>query len=109
MIERTAEGNQLVQAYGLDVLLQEVQELVQRGYVLDYNTNSHFPQQLGHLYVVTLVDPKNQVAAPEQVKQEDTPEVTPELKALQAIVEEGKRPGRKQGSTNGTSVKPKTA
>lgn len=95
MIERTPEGNQLVQAYGLDVLLQEVQELVQRGYVLDYNTNSHFPQQLGHLYVVTLVDPKNQVAQPEQAKQEDTPEVTPELKALQAIVEEGKKPGRK--------------
>lgn len=92
MIERTPEGNQLVQAYGLDVLLQEVQELVQRGYVLDYNTNEHYPQQLGHLYVVTLVDPK-QVAP--VVEQEQAPEVPPELKALQAIVEEGKRPGRK--------------
>lgn len=99
MIERTPEGNQLVQAYGLDVLLQEVQELVQRGYVLDYNTNSHFPQQLGHLYVVTLVDPKNQVPVVEPVKQEDTLEVPPELKALQAIVEEGKRPGRKPKAT----------
>ena len=99
MIERTPEGNQLVQAYGLDALLLEVQELIQRGYVLDYNTNEHFPQQLGHLYVVTLVDPKNQVAQPEQAKQEDTPEVTPELKALQAIVEEGKRPGRKPKAT----------
>lgn len=95
MIERTPENNQLVQAYGLDVLLQEVQELVQRGYVLDYNTNAHFPQQLGHLYVVTLVDPKNQVPVVEPAKQEETPEVPPELKALQAIVEEGKRPGRK--------------
>jgi len=95
MIERTPEGNQLVQAYGLDVLLQEVQELVQRGYVLDYNTNSHFPQQLGHLYVVTLVDPKNQAPAVQADKSEDAPEVPPELKALQAIVEEGKRPGRK--------------
>lgn len=99
MIERTPEGNQLVQAYGLDVLLQEVQELVQRGYVLDYNTNAHFPQQLGHLYVVTLVDPKNQAGASEPAKQEDTLEVTPELKALQAIVEEGKRPGRKPRNT----------
>ena len=95
MIERTAEGNQLVQAYGLDVLLQEIQELVQRGYVLDYNTNEHYPQQLGHLYVVTLVDPKNQAPVVQPDKPEDVPEVPPELKALQAIVEEGKRPGRK--------------
>lgn len=99
MIERTPENNQLVQAYGLDALLQEVQELVQRGYVLDYKTNAHFPQQLGHLYVVTLVDPKNQAPVVELAKQEDTPEVTPELKALQAIVEEGKRPGRKPKAT----------
>lgn len=109
MIERTPEGNQLVQAYGLDALLQEVQELVQRGYVLDYNTNEHYPQQLGHLYVVTMVDPKNQAPVVQEAKSEDVPEVTPELKALQAIVEEGKKPGRKQGSTNGTSVKPKPA
>ena len=95
MIERTPEGNQLVQAYGLDVLLQEVQELVQRGYVLDYNTNSHFPQQLGHLYVVTLVDPKNQAPVLQEDKPEVASEVSPELKALQAIVEEHKKPGRK--------------
>ena len=96
MIERTPEGNQLVQAYGLDVLLQEVQELVQRGYVFDYNTNSHFPQQLGHLYVVTLVDPKNQAPVLQEDKPEVVPEVSPELKALQAVIEEHKgKPGRK--------------
>lgn len=94
MIERTPEGNQLVQAYGLDVLLQEVQELVQRGYILDYNTNAHFPQQLGHLYVVTLVDPKKIAPVVEQEKPAITPDLE-SLKALQAIVEEGKRPGRK--------------
>lgn len=97
MIERTPEGNQLVQAYGLDVLLQEVQELVQRGYVFDYNTNEHYPQQLGHLYVVTLVpDQAKVVVGPAEARLASDPvEVPPELKALQAIVEEGKRPGRK--------------
>lgn len=97
MIERTPEGNQLVQAYGLDVLLQEVQELIQRGYVLDYNTNAHYPQQLGHLYVVTLIpDHAKVVVGPAEARLASEPvEVPPELKALQAIVEEGKRPGRK--------------
>ena len=96
MIERTPDGNQRVQAYGLDVLLQEVQELIQRGYELDYNTNENFPQQLGHLYVVTLVDPKNQAPALQEDKPEVASEVSPELKALQAVIEEHKgKPGRK--------------
>lgn len=97
MIERTPDGNQRVQAYGLDVLLLEVQELIQRGYVLDYNTNEHFPQQIGHIYVVTLVqDQGKAVVGPAEARTDKPmPEVTPELKALQAVIEEGKKPGRK--------------
>ena len=94
MIERTPEGNQVVQAYGLDVLLEEVQELVQRGYILDYATNEHYPQAIGHLYVVTLV--KDQGKQLEKQAPVETPEVTPELKALQTVIEEGRgKPGRK--------------
>lgn len=107
MIERTPDGNQRVQAYGLDVLLLEVQELIQRGYELDYNTNEHFPQQIGHIYVVTLVPRQKgkgiagECGGPELVfpaearTDKPMPEVTPELKALQAVIEEGKKPGRK--------------
>lgn len=102
MIERNPEGNQVVQAYGLDVLLEEVQELVQRGYVLDYATNAHYPQAIGHLYVVTLVpDAGKQVVGPAEARlATETPVVTPELKALQDVIEEGKgKPGRKVKTT----------
>ena len=96
MIERNPEGNQVIQAYGLDVLLEEVQELVQRGYVLDYATNEHYPQAIGHLYVVTLVPAAGKVQGDPGHKFPETPAVTPELKALQDVIEEGKgKPGRK--------------
>lgn len=94
MIERVNDTqNQRVQTYGLAEFLQDVQELFQRGYVLDYETNDHYPQSIGHLFTVVMV-PKDAV---KQVKVEptaDAVEVPDELKALQAVVEEGKR-GRK--------------
>lgn len=102
MIERTTEGNQVIQAYGLDVLLEELQELVQRGYVLDYATNEHYPQAIGHLYVVTLVPAagKQVIGTAEARLATETPVVTPELKALQDVIEEGKgKPGRKAKTT----------
>ena len=97
MIERNPEGNQVIQAYGLDVLLEELQELVQRGYVLDYATNEHYPQAIGHLYVVTLVPAagKQVVGTAEARLATETPVVTPELKALQAVIDEGKKRGPK--------------
>ena len=97
MIERNPEGNQVIQAYGLDVLLEEVQELVQRGYVLDYATNEHYPQAIGHLYVVTLVPAtgKQVVGSTEARLATETPVVTPELKALQTVIEEHKKRGPK--------------
>ena len=97
MIERNPEGNQVVQAYGLNVLLEEVQELVQRGYVLDYATNEHYPQAIGHLYVVTLVPAAGkQVVGPAETRlATETPVVTPELKALQTVIEEHKKRGPK--------------
>lgn len=98
MIERTPENNQLIQAYGLDVFLADVQELVLRGYVLDFKNNAHFPQQIGHLYVATMVTPpdeKVKTVIVDDPKPAEIPVITPELEALQAIVEEGKRPGRK--------------
>lgn len=94
MIERVNDTqNQRVQTYGLAEFLQDVQELFQRGYVLDYETNDHYPQSIGHLFTAVMV-PKDAV---KQVKVEpttDAVEVPDELKALQAVVEEGKR-GRK--------------
>ena len=97
MIERNPEGNQVIQAYGLEVLLEELQELVQRGYVLDYATNEHYPQAIGHLYVVTLVPATGkQVVGTEEARlATETPVVTPELKALQTVIEEHKKRGPK--------------
>lgn len=96
MIERTPEGNQLVQAYGLEEFLRDVQELFQRGYVLDFETNEHYPQAIGHLFTAVLVPvDKTAEGSAEARADKPMPEVTPELLALQAVVEEGKKPGRK--------------
>ena len=98
MIERIDDTELMrIQAYGLADFLLEIEELVQRGYVLDYATNAHYPQAIGHLYVVTLVPAAGkQVVGPAEARlATETPVVTPELKALQTVIEEHKKRGPK--------------
>jgi hypothetical protein len=93
MIERVND-NQRVQQHGLAEWLQEVQELFQRGYVFDFESNEHYPQSIGHLFTAIMVPAKSNIVV--KTQQEETPEVPPELKALQETVESMKaKPGRK--------------
>lgn len=97
MIERVNDTqNMRIQAYGLEEFLRDVQELFQRGYVLDFETNEHYPQSIGHLFTAVLVPAaKVKEGTAEARTDKPMPEVTPELQALQAVVEEGKKAGRK--------------
>jgi hypothetical protein len=54
-----------IQAHNLISFLEQFQEQVQAGYVMDLESNERYPQQIGVLYTATLV-----LASSEQ--QEDT-------------------------------------
>lgn len=97
MIERVGDTqNMRIQTYGLAEFLKDVQELIQRGYVLDFESNEHYPQSIGHLFTAVLVPKGKAVVGPAEARTDKPiPEVTPELQALQAVIEEGKKPGRK--------------
>lgn len=49
-----------IEQHSLWEFLKDVQEVIQKGYVLDLETNEHFPQSYGSYYSATLVkDVKN--------------------------------------------------
>lgn len=55
-----------IQTYSLYDFAVAVQDAVKQGYELSLE-NEHYPQQLGVLYVATLVKPAEEVPAEEQV------------------------------------------
>lgn len=105
MIERV-QGTDLmqVQTYGLAEFLIEVEGLINSGFTFDMENNQHYPQVIGHLYVVTMQpkDKKNEVqkVVAETTTTEDSVEVSEELKELQKVIEEGKKQGRKARTAN---------
>lgn len=104
MIER-AQGTDLmqVQTYGLAEFLIEVEGLINSGFTFDMEDNQHYPQVIGHLYVVTM-QPKDKKKELPKVAVEDTTQesadVPEELKELQKVIEEGKKQGRKTRTAN---------
>lgn len=104
MIERV-QGTDLmqVQTYGLAEFLIEVEGLINSGFTFDMEDNQHYPQVIGHLYVVTM-QPKNKKKEVQKVvaetTTEDSVEVPEEFKELQKVVEEGKKQGRKARTAN---------
>ena len=104
MIERV-QGTDLmqVQTYGLAEFLTEVEGLINSGFTFDMEDNQHYPQVIGHLYVVTM-HPKDKKKEVQKVATEattaDSVEVPEEFKELQRVVEEGKKQGRKARTAN---------
>lgn len=59
-IEQTNPNDVRIAQHSLWEFLKDVQEAIQKGYVLDLETNEHFPQSYGSYYSATLVkDVKN--------------------------------------------------
>ena len=44
-----------IDAYSLVELLEQVQENIQAGYVIDLSTNENYPQIIGHHYTLGMV------------------------------------------------------
>ncbi len=65
-----------IETYGLAAFLGEVQSYIQKGYVIDLETNDTYPQSFSSLYTATLVLPE-QTNATESVLEASsgTPEV----------------------------------
>lgn len=104
MIERVQGTNLMqVQTYGLAEFLIEVEGLINSGFTFDMEDNQHYPQVIGHLYVVTM-QPKDKKKELPKVVAKDTAqesaEVPEELKELQKVIEEGKKQGRKARTAN---------
>lgn len=99
MIERVGETQEMrIQQYGLAEFLQEAQELIERGYVFDFDSNERYPQSIGHMFICTMV-PKNSLKEVLNSTPAAAPEVPEEFKALQAVIEEGKKPRTKPKPT----------
>ena len=47
-----------IDAYSLVELLEQVQENIQAGYVIDLSTNENYPQIIGHHYTLGMVKDK---------------------------------------------------
>lgn len=104
MIERV-QGTDLmqVQTYGLAEFLIEVEGLINSGFTFDMDDNQHYPQVIGHLYVVTMQPKDKKKELPKVVAENTTKEsaeVPEELKELQKVIEEGKKQGRKTRTAN---------
>jgi hypothetical protein len=55
MIElQTHSGFYRCEAYGFAEWLAEVQGLIQKGYEFDFESNSNYPMQIGHIYTAIL-------------------------------------------------------
>lgn len=100
MIElQTHSGFYRCEAYGFAEWLVEIQGLIQKGYEFDFESNSNYPMQIGHIYTAILkpkqepneyttggLIPDEQKLVGEQPSEQrvypggspDTPEMTPE-------------------------------
>lgn len=58
MIDYRENNTAKVEAYGLAEWLTEVQELVQKGYLFDFDTNESYPLVFGSMYTCIMVLPE---------------------------------------------------
>ena len=69
------QGHLKIEEYEFGAFLMEVQKAFEQGFVLDLETNEHYPQKFGNMMEVTLVSTNFKVVDETEV----TPEVTPEV------------------------------
>lgn len=78
MIElQTHSGFYRCEAYGFAEWLVEIQGLIQKGYEFDFESNSNYPMQIGHIYTAIL-KPKQSEPKVYPGGSPDTPEMTTE-------------------------------
>lgn len=87
------KGNLKIEEYEFGAFLQAFQDAILQGYVLDLDSNEHYPQKWGSMMEVTLVSTnfqpvettEEEFEKSQEVLQEDSPEAIKELldKALE--------------------------
>jgi len=98
-----------IHAYNLVDLVTEVAKATQLGYVFDFKTISHFPQQLGYQFIMTMVLPvedevkeDKKEAASEASQEPVVQQTSTDTPAVQeAVVEAVKTPGKPGRKANG--------
>lgn len=91
-----------IEEYEFGAFLMEVQKAFEQGFVLDLETNDHYPQKFGNMMEVTLVSTNFKPVTENNfsVSEEDTtPEVIPEVTPQVETEVPTQRKGRK-ASTN---------
>lgn len=66
-----------IEEYEFGAFLMEVQKAFEQGFVLDLETNEHYPQKFGNMMEVTLVSTNFKLE--EETTTQVTPKVTPQV------------------------------